>query len=135
MYCCSRARISAPADEHVSGAADRHGTRRWLTGLLMALLLVPVLFEVRWNPQFAMPRTVARADEVQETRYQQCVTAQVDEATRQALAAADNPDVQSLMIRMRQKEVLADCRLQHPEHLVEVDQPLRINLLDFRWRF
>jgi hypothetical protein len=111
------------------------GTRRWLTGLLMTLLLVPVLFEVQWNPQFGMPRTVARADEVQEARYQQCVTEQVDVATRQALAAADNPDVQSLMIRMRQKEVLADCRLRHPEHVVEVDEPLRINLLDFRWRF
>jgi hypothetical protein len=39
------------------------------------------------------------------------------------------------MIRMRQKEVLADCRLQHPARQVDVDEPLRVNLLDFRWRF
>jgi len=110
-------------------------SRRWLTGLLAVVLLVPVLFEVQWNPQFAMPGTVARADEVQEARYRQCVTEQVDEATRQALAAADNPDVQSLMIRMQQKEALADCRLQHPARMVDVDEPLRFNLLDFQWRF
>ena len=110
-------------------------TRRWPAGLLVVVLLTPVLFEVQWNPQFAMPRTVARADEVQEARYRKCVTEQVDEATRQALAAADNPDVQSLMIRMRQKEVLEDCRLQHPARVVDVDEPLRINLVDLRWRF
>jgi hypothetical protein len=110
-------------------------TRRWLAGLLVVVLLIPVLFEVQWNPQFAMPRTVARADDVQEARYRKCVAEQVDEATRQALSAADNPDVQSLMIRMRQKEVLAECRLQHPAHVVDVDEPLRINLLDLRWRF
>jgi len=101
----------------------------------MVVLLVPLLVEVQWNPQFATPRMVARADQAQEARYEQCVTDQVDEATRQALSAADNPDVQSLMIRMRQKEVLAYCRLQHPERLVDVEEPLRVNLLDFRWRF
>jgi len=111
------------------------GAGKWLAVLLMVVLLVPALFEVQWNPQFAMPGTVARPDEAQEARYQQCVTDQVDEATRQALAAADNPDVQSLMIRMRQKEALVYCRLQHPERLVRVDEPLRINLVDFRWRF
>jgi hypothetical protein len=109
-------------------------TRRWFGALVLVVLLVPLLVEVQWNPQFALPRTVARADEAQEARYEECVTDQVDEATRQALSAADNPDVQSLMIRMRQKEVLADCRLQHPERLVDVDEPLRVNLLDFRWR-
>lgn len=109
-------------------------TRKWLGALVLVVLLVPLLVEVQWNPQFALPRTVARADEAQEARYEECVTDQVDEATRQALSAADNPDVQSLMIRMRQKEVLAYCRLQHPERLVDVDEPLRVNLLDFRWR-
>lgn len=110
-------------------------TRRWLAGLLVASLLVPILFDVRWNPQFAMPQTVARSDEAQEAKYRDCVTDQVDEATRHALAAADNPDVQSLMIRMQQKEALVDCRLRYPERQVDVHEPLRINLLDFRWRF
>jgi hypothetical protein len=135
MYCYSHEPRSAPASEGWVARLIVMMTRKWLTGLLVGVLLVPVLFEVQWNPQFAMPRTVARADEVQEARYRQCVTEQVDEATRQALAAADNPDVQSLMIRMRQKEVLADCRLQHPARRVDVDEPLRVNLLDFRWRF
>src|SRR5690606_22289564 len=98
MYCCGREPRSAPADEGRVARLIVMVSRRWLTGLLAVVLLVPVLFEVQWNPQFAMPGTVARADEVQEARYRQCVTEQVDEATRQALAAADNPDVQSLMI-------------------------------------
>lgn len=110
-------------------------TRRWLGTLLVAVLLIPVLFELQWNPQFALPRKVPRVDEVQEARYRECVNEQVDEATREALSAADNPDVQSLMIRMRQKEVLAECRLRHPARMVDFDEPLRINLLDLRWRF
>lgn len=110
-------------------------TSKWLAALLAVGLLVLTMFEVNWNPQFAMPRTVVRPDAAQEARYDRCVSDQVDEATRQALAAADNPDVQSLMIRMRQKEVLATCRRQHPERLVHIDEPLRINLVDFRWRF
>jgi len=106
-----------------------------VAAILAIVILVPVLFEVKWNPHFAMPRTVSRADESQEARYGRCVDSRVDEATRIALAAADNPDVQSLLIRMRQKEALVDCRLQYPERIVDVEEPLRINLLDFRWRF
>jgi hypothetical protein len=106
-----------------------------IAAVFVIVLLVPALFELQWNPQFALPQTVSRPNAIQEARYQQCVGDRVDEATRQALATADNPDVQSLMIRMRQKEALADCRLRFPEQRVDVEEPLRIDLLDFRWRF
>ena len=109
--------------------------KKAIAAVLVVVMLVPALFEVRWNPQFALPQSVARADDAQEARYARCVADRVDEATRHALAAADNPDVQSLMIRMRQKEALADCRMQYPERLLQVEEPLRINVLDFRWRF
>lgn len=97
-------------------------------------VLVPLLFEVKFNPQFSLPRTVERADGGQEARYEQCVAERTDEATRQAFEAADNPDVQSLMIRMQQKEAITDCREQFPERRVDVDEPLRVNVLDLRWR-
>ena len=101
----------------------------------VVVVLVPVLFEVRFDPQFALPRSVERPDAEQEARFRQCVADQTNEATRRAFEAADNPDVQSLMIRMRQKEALAECREAFPQLLVEVEEPLRIKILDLEWRF
>ena len=98
-------------------------------------LLAIVLFDVRFNPQFALPRTVEKPDAGQEALYEKCVSDRTDEATRQALDAADNPDVQSLMIRMRQKEAIAECRRKFPARMLEVDEPLRFNVVDLRWRF
>lgn len=103
--------------------------------LAAVALVVPVLFEVDFNPRFALPRTVARADGAQEARYHQCVSERTDQATREALEAADNPDVQSLMIRMRQHEATTECRARHPQQMVEIREPLSINLVDLHWRF
>lgn len=108
---------------------------RIIVALATVVLLVPVMFEVELNPRFALPRTVARADTAQETRYRQCLSEQTDLATREALRTADNPDVQSLMIRMRQNEAATECRARFPERQVELEEPLSINLVDFRWRF
>ena len=110
--------------------------RNRIIGIAIALaVLTLVLFEVEIDPRFSLPRTVERPDDRQEARYQQCVDERTDEATRQAFEAADNPDVQSLMIRMRQQEAIADCRKRFPERRVEVAEPLRINIVDLRWRF
>lgn len=106
-----------------------------IAAVLVVVVLVPVFFEITLDPQFALPRTVQRPDGAQEERYEQCVAVRTDEATREALEAADNPDVQSLMIRMRQKEALTDCRTKFPQQQVDVEEPFRINLVDFRWRF
>jgi hypothetical protein len=106
-----------------------------IVALAATIFLVPVLFEVDFNPRFALPRTVVRADGAQEARYHRCVSQRTDQATREALDAADNPDVQSLMIRMRQNEAATECRARYPEHMVEVRQPLSINLVDLHWRF
>jgi hypothetical protein len=51
------------------------------------------------------------------------------------LRTADNPDVQSLMIRMRQTEAVSECRTRYPERQVQLREPLRVNLVDLRWRF
>jgi hypothetical protein len=108
---------------------------RIIAAIAVVVLLVPVMFEVEFNPRFALPRTVTEADAAQETRYRQCVAEQTDLATREALRTADNPDVQSLMIRMRQSEATTECRARYPEQQAEVQEPLTINLLDLRWRF
>ena len=97
--------------------------------------LMLVLFEVEIDPQLSLPRTVERPDAEQEARYDRCVDARTDEATRQAFEAADNPDVQSLMIRMQQQEAITDCRQRFPDRRVDVEEPLRINIIDLRWRF
>jgi hypothetical protein len=108
---------------------------RIIVVLAVLVLLVPVMFEVEFNPRFALPRTVVQPDAAREVRYRQCVSEQTDQATREALQTADNPDVQSLMIRMRQNEAATECRTRFPEQQVEVEEPLSINLVDLRWRF
>jgi hypothetical protein len=109
--------------------------RRIVLAAAFVVLLAVVFFDIRFNPQFALPRTVEMPDAGQEAIYEKCVSDRTNEATRQALDAADNPDVQSLMIRMRQKEAIADCRREFPARMVEVDEPLRLNVVDFEWRF
>lgn len=100
-----------------------------------ACVLVFALFEVRLRPEFSWPREVAKPDPAQEARYRQCVDERTDEATREAIETADNPDVQSLMIRMQQKEAIDRCRREFPERTVTVSEPLRVNVVDFSWRF
>ncbi|MEX2496773.1 MAG: hypothetical protein WD448_11830 [Woeseia sp.] len=97
--------------------------------------LLAMLFELHFNPVFSLPRTVEQADAEQRDRYDACVSNITDRATREALEAADNPDVQSLMIRMRQKEAVSECRERFPQRVVTVEEPLRINLIDLEWRY
>lgn len=112
--------------------------RKWriiaLPGAL-ACVLAFALFDVRLRPEFSLPRDIERADPAQEARFRQCVDARTDEATRRALEFADNPDVQSLMIRMQQKEALDACRRAFPERRITVHERLRFNLVDVSFRF
>jgi len=101
----------------------------------LACVIVSALFEIRLRPEFSLPREIEKADPAQEARYQRCVDALTDEATRRAFEAADNPDVQSLMIRMQQKEAIDRCRHEYPERRISVSEPLRFNLVDVSLRF
>lgn len=101
----------------------------------LACVLVFALFEVRLRPEFSWPREIEKPDPAQEALYERCVAERTDEATRRAFEAADNPDVQSLMIRMQQQEAIDRCRREYPERLVTVSEPLRMNLVDLSWRF
>ena len=97
--------------------------------------MVFALFEVRLRPAFSLPREIERPDPAQEALYERCVDARTDEATRRAFETADNPDVQSLMIRMQQKEAIERCRREYPERRITVVEPLRFNLVDLSFRF
>jgi hypothetical protein len=101
----------------------------------LACVIVFALFEVRLRPEFSLPREVERPDPAQQALYERCVDARTDEATRRAIDAADNPDVQSLMIRMQQKEAIDRCRREYPERRISVREPLRVNLIDLSFRF
>ena len=103
--------------------------------LALACVLLFTLFEVRLRPEFSWPREVERPEPTQEARYERCVDELTDRATRRAFETADNPDVQSLMIRMEQKEAIARCRAEYPERRIVVSEPLRLNLVDISWRF
>lgn len=105
-----------------------------MTAVLICVLLF-ACFDIRLRPVFSLPHELDKADPEQEARYEQCVDQRTDEATRQAFAQADNPDVQNLMIRMRQDAALSDCRLQYPGRQITVREPLRFNLVDMQWRF
>lgn len=93
------------------------------------------LFEVRLRPEFSLPREIEKADPAQEALYERCVAERTDEATRRAFEAADNPDVQSLMIRMQQEEAIDQCRREYPEQRIRVSEPLRLDLVDLSFRF
>lgn len=101
----------------------------------LAGMIALTLFEVRLRPEFSLPREIEKPDPVQEALYERCVDARTDEATRRAFETADNPDVQSLMIRMQQKEAIDRCRREYPERRISVREPLRVNLVDLCFRF
>lgn len=101
----------------------------------LAGMLVFALFDVRLRPEFSLPREVEKPDPVQEARYERCVDERTDEATRRAFESADNPDVQSLMIRMQQKEAIDECRREFPARRIAVGEPMRVNLVDLSFRF
>lgn len=102
---------------------------------MLACVIVLTFFEVRLRPEFSLPREVEKPDPAQEALYEQCVAGRTDEATRRALESADNPDVQSLMIRMQQKEAIDQCRREYPEQRIRVSEPLRLDLVDLSFRF
>jgi hypothetical protein len=112
--------------------------RKWrliATLAMLACVIVFAFFEVRLHPEFSLPREVEKPDPAREALYERCVAERTDEATRRAFEAADNPDVQSLMIRIQQMEAIEQCRRQYPEEWIRVSEPLRLNLIDLSLRF
>ncbi|MEQ8207009.1 MAG: hypothetical protein RIA65_12590 [Woeseia sp.] len=106
----------------------------------VVLLAVPIglfllLFDVSFNPEFALPGEVNVADPAQEQLYEQCFAAEDATIHEQAFGTIDNPDVQREFISMHREDAHASCRQRYPERLVALHHGLRFNLFDLRYRF
>jgi hypothetical protein len=105
----------------------------WL-GIAMLLALF-VLFEVRINFEFSLPREGRHLDMDQEERYASCYAGRDLEIHDVAFGTIDNPDVQKLYIRNNRDKAQAECRRQFPEQWVTVAKPFRFNVVDLRFRY
>ncbi len=107
-----------------------------VTFLLAAgLIVLLILFEVRVDPQFALPQTIERTDDEQEARYRACVAERDRVIHAETFAKIDNPDVQREVLSTRKDQAAKECRNAFPERTVTADEPFRFNLVDLEFRF
>lgn len=99
------------------------------------LALLQVFFEVSIDPQFALPTEIETPDPAQEARFTVCF--EMGDATihERAFATIDNPDVQREFITAERAKASAACRETYPELLQAEQLPLRIKLLELRYRY
>lgn len=107
-----------------------------LAGTAAAILvIVLVLFDVDVEPEFALPREVAVPDPEREARYEACVEREDEIIHRETFDRIDNPDVQREVLAARKEEARTRCREEHPVRMTTKHEPLRVNLLDLRFRY
>jgi hypothetical protein len=109
--------------------------KRIVAVVVVAVCLVPLLFEVRFDPRFSLPGTEERLDAEQEARYEACVEDAEREIHARVFARVDNPDVQRELLYRQGQAAKAACRADYPERVVEVETPLDVNLVDLTWRY
>ncbi|MGB5580831.1 MAG: hypothetical protein WBM68_09730 [Woeseia sp.] len=114
---------------------SRKVVSRTLSGLAVCALLVPALFEVSFDPQFALPAEVQVAEPRQEARFEECLTQRDAFIHETAFSTIDNPDVQREFISTERDKARAECRASFPEHLQTEHLPLRIKLVDLKFRY
>lgn len=94
-----------------------------------------VLFEISFDFQFSLPVEARQLDAQQEARYDACFSERDKEIHRVAFGTIDNPDVQKLYISNNRDLAAKECRALFPEQWKVIDEPLRFNLIDLRFRF
>lgn len=99
------------------------------------VMVLLILFDVSFDPQFALPAEVELPDADQEGRFHACVGERDAEIHRIAFSTIDNPDVQREYLSAQKALAVAGCRALHPERRVAVSRPLRVNLIDLEFRF
>lgn len=109
--------------------------RRLIAAAAVILAVVLVLFDVDVNPEFALPREVSVPDPQQERRFEACVEREDEIIHRETFDRIDNPDVQREVLAARKEQAKARCRSQFPVRMTTRREPLRANLLDFRFRY
>lgn len=100
-----------------------------------ALLALVALFDVSFDFEFSLPGERRQPDPAQEGRYAACYAALDREIHARAFGTIDNPDVQKLYISNNRDIARAECREQFPEQTIVVEEPLRFNLIELRFRF
>ena len=100
-----------------------------------ALVVLFALFEVRINFQFSLPGESRQLDQAQGARYATCYTDRDKAIHDIAFSTIDNPDVQKLYISNNRDKATAECRQLFPEQWTTVDEPLRFNVIDLRFRY
>jgi hypothetical protein len=100
--------------------------------LAVALLLLFLFFEVRFDFQVSMPREIVELDSEQENRYIRCVEERDAEIHRIAFATIDNPDVQREYLATQKDEAKLVCRSEFPMKKNTKKQSFRVKLVDLK---
>lgn len=100
-----------------------------------ALLALVALFEVSFDFRFSLPGERSQADPAQDARYAACYAERDREIHAHAFGSIDNPDVQKLYISNNRDIASVECRQQFPQQWIVVEEPLRFNLIDLRFRY
>lgn len=103
--------------------------------LAVALLLLFLFFEVRFDFQISMPREIVELDAEQEARYLRCVEERDADIHRTAFATIDNPDVQKEYLAAQKVEAQLVCRVDFPAIRTTSSQSFRIKVVDLEYRF
>lgn len=104
-----------------------------VAGAMLVLLLA--FFDVTFDPQFALPAEILTPDPAQEARFTVCFELRDAAIHERAFSTIDNPDVQREFISAERDTARAACRETFPEQLQREQTPLRVKLLDLRYRY
>ncbi|MGI9262354.1 MAG: hypothetical protein ACR2QR_09985 [Woeseiaceae bacterium] len=97
--------------------------------ILLTTLLAGVLFEFDIAPS----TTMDIVDPAVEANFVDCYQERDDEIHAKAFGTIDNPDVQKEFITANRARATAECRAEHPESLIKVEEPGRFEVTIRRW--
>ena len=93
------------------------------------------LYDVNFVLEFGGTRIVEKPDPAVEVQYGNCYRDKDAALHTHAFGTIDNPDVQREVISAGRQRITRECRDEHPQRLIEVEQQAETNLLDLSPRF
>jgi len=103
--------------------------------ITIAIALVFVLYDVRFNFVFSLPGKATQVDSAQESLYAVCYETRDRQIHKTAFGTIDNPDVQKEFINTGRARAVRECRNDYPPRVVSVSQPFRMNFIDLHARY
>lgn len=92
-----------------------------IAGLVAAaIVLIVVLFEVKFRMDASRPDDARRLDVAQEIRFTECYSLRDKKIHELAFGTIDNPDVQKEYINTHRERATADCRKAFPQQWLDV---------------